>query len=115
MIVKTLDEVKGSETHVGDKTWESRRFLLEKDGMGFSMHDTIIYAGTESIFWYKYHQEAVYCIQGEGTLEDLSNGKTYCSSYIDHLEASILLNVNLSFVVINTLIANFLKNNKHFN
>lgn len=77
MIVKTLDEIKGSETHVGDKTWESRRFLLEKDGMGFSMHDTIIYAGTESIFWYKYHQEAVYCIQGEGTLEDLSNGKTY--------------------------------------
>ncbi len=77
MIVKTLDEVKGSEFHVGDKTWESRRFLLEKDGMGFSMHDTIIYAGTESIFWYKYHQEAVYCIEGEGTLEDLSTGKIY--------------------------------------
>ncbi|MCM3570847.1 ectoine synthase [Neobacillus mesonae] len=77
MIVKTLEEVKGTVDHVEDKTWESRRFILEKDGVGFSMHDTIIYAGTESIFWYKYHIEAVYCIEGEGEIEDLTNGKTY--------------------------------------
>lgn len=77
MIVKSLNEIKGSQDHVDEKNWESRRFLLKKDGMGFSLHDTIIRAGTESIFWYKYHQEAVYCIEGEGELEDLTNGKVY--------------------------------------
>ncbi|MEW9670375.1 ectoine synthase [Ammoniphilus sp. 3BR4] len=77
MIVKSLNEIKGTEDHVDEKNWESRRFLLKKDGMGFSLHDTIIRAGTESIFWYKYHQEAVYCIEGEGEIEDLTNSKTY--------------------------------------
>ena len=77
MIVKSLEEIKGSVDHVDDKNWESRRFILKKDGMGFSLHDTIIRAGTESIFWYKYHQEAVYCIEGEGEIEDLTNNKLY--------------------------------------
>ena len=77
MIVKTLKEVNGSVDHVQEQNWESRRFLLEKDGMGFSLHDTLIHAGTESVFWYKYHQEAVYCVEGEGEIEDLTNGKTY--------------------------------------
>ena len=77
MIVKSLENVKGSNDHVVGETWESRRFLLKKDGVGFSLHDTIIHEGTESTFWYKYHVEAVYCIEGEGELEDLTNGKCY--------------------------------------
>ncbi|HZG72868.1 MAG TPA: ectoine synthase [Chondromyces sp.] len=77
MIVKTLEDVNGSVDHVDEENWESRRIILKRDRMGFSVHDTIIRAGTESIFWYKYHQEAVYCIEGEGELEDLTNGKTY--------------------------------------
>jgi L-ectoine synthase len=77
MIVKSLDSLKGTVDHIDDKNWESRRFLLKKDGMGFSLHDTIIRAGTESRFWYKNHQEAVYCIEGEGELEDITNGVTY--------------------------------------
>jgi L-ectoine synthase len=40
----------------------SRRFLLRKDGMGFSMHETILRAGTETHMWYANHLEAVYCI-----------------------------------------------------
>lgn len=77
MIVKALRQVIGTEDHVNEKNWESRRIILERDGMGFSVHDTIIRAGTENIFWYKYHQEAVYCIEGEGEIEDLSNGQVY--------------------------------------
>ncbi|KRG14051.1 ectoine synthase [Lederbergia galactosidilytica] len=77
MIVKSLESIKNTEDHIDDVNWESRRFLLKKDGMGFSLHDTIIRAGTESTFWYKYHQEAVYCIEGEGEIEDVTNGKTY--------------------------------------
>ncbi len=77
MIVRSLHEMIGSDNHVEGENWESRRFLLAKDGMGFSLHDTIIRAGTESVFWYKHHQEAVYCIEGEGEIEVLETGKVY--------------------------------------
>ncbi|KFI34750.1 L-ectoine synthase, partial [Peptococcaceae bacterium SCADC1_2_3] len=69
MIIKNLEEVIGTENDVGAKNWQSRRFLLKKDGMGFSFHDTIIWVGTETLIWYKHHVEAVYCIEGEGEIE----------------------------------------------
>jgi L-ectoine synthase len=77
MIVKSLEQIQNTKDHVDDTNWESRRFLLKKDGMGFSLHDTIIRAGTETTMWYKNHQEAVYCIEGEGEIETLDNGKVY--------------------------------------
>ena len=79
MIVKHVNELKGTENEVyAEKgTWVSRRFLLKKDGMGFSFHETIIFAGTESYFWYKNHLEAVYCVGGEGEIEDLGTGKIH--------------------------------------
>ncbi|KFD41216.1 L-ectoine synthase [Peptococcaceae bacterium SCADC1_2_3] len=69
MIIKNLEEVIGTENDVGAENWQSRRLLLKKDGMGFSFHDTIIWAGTETLIWYKHHVEAVYCIEGEGEIE----------------------------------------------
>lgn len=77
MIVKHLKDLVGTDDHVDTKTWESRRFLLKKDGMGFSMHDTIIKAGTETHMWYQNHLEAVYCIEGEGEIETVADGKVY--------------------------------------
>jgi L-ectoine synthase len=77
MIVRSLQDIRDTEQHIKGDTWESRRFLLKRDGAGFSLHDTIIHAGTESTFWYKNHVEAVYCIEGEGELEDLTNGNSY--------------------------------------
>jgi L-ectoine synthase len=74
MIVKTLDEVADTRDDVGAATW---RLLLLRDGMGFSLHDTLIHAGTETRMWYANHQEAVYCIEGEGELEDLTDGRRY--------------------------------------
>jgi len=74
MIVRTLDEVRDTERHTRADTWESRRFLLAQDGMGFSMHDTLIHAGTETPMWYRHHLEAVYCIEGQGELEVLPEG-----------------------------------------
>jgi L-ectoine synthase len=71
MIVRTLDEVVGTERDVSAPTWTSRRLLLAKDGMGFSVHDTVLHAGTETTMWYQYHVEAVYCIDGDGELVDL--------------------------------------------
>jgi L-ectoine synthase len=77
MIVRSLKEIKGTENDVNAENWTSRRFLLSKDGMGFSLHDTIIRAGTETTMWYKNHFEAVYCIEGEGEVEVIEDGTVY--------------------------------------
>lgn len=77
MIVRHLDEITGTDGEVSGETWISRRLLLKKDGCGFSLHDTIIKAGTVTDMWYKNHVEAVYCIEGEGEVETVDNGKVY--------------------------------------
>ncbi|HLR61971.1 MAG TPA: ectoine synthase [Lentibacillus sp.] len=77
MIVKSLEDIIGTEDETSGETWTSRRFLLKKDGVGFSVNDTLIKAGTESYFWYKNHIEAVYCIEGEGEIEKVETGDVY--------------------------------------
>jgi L-ectoine synthase len=77
MIVRRFDELADTERHTRAENWESRRFLLEKDGMGFSMHDTTIHPGTETTMWYQHHLEAVYCIEGEGEVEILPDGPVH--------------------------------------
>lgn len=76
MIVKTMKEIVGSECDISWGNGQSRRFLLEKDGMGFSLTNTLVKAGTESLLQYKNHVEACYCIQGDGEIE-LMNGEVY--------------------------------------
>ena len=77
MIVKKLEDIVGTENETSTDTWSSRRLLLAKDKMGFSVHDTIIYAGTETHIWYQNHLEAVYCIEGNGEIETVKDGKVY--------------------------------------
>jgi L-ectoine synthase len=77
MIVRTLDEILDTDRDVRGPTFASHRLLLKKDGMGFSMHDTVMPAGTETTLWYANHLEAVYCIEGTGKIEDLVNGQTH--------------------------------------
>jgi L-ectoine synthase len=77
VIVRSLADVEGSDRDVAAPTWRSRRLLLAADGPAFSLHDTIIHAGTETTMWYRHHVEAVYCIDGHGRLEDLETGRTY--------------------------------------
>ncbi len=74
MIVRTLEEIQSTERNVQAPTFTSRRLLLCKDGMGFSFHDTVLYAGSETYIWYKNHLEAVYCIEGEGQVEVIPDG-----------------------------------------
>lgn len=73
MIVRTLDEIIGTnrDKKASNGNWVSRRFLLKDDNMGFSFHETTIFAGTETLIWYKHHLEAVYCVGGKGELERL--------------------------------------------
>lgn len=77
MKIVKLDDVKNSEHSIEGGNWTSHRLLLKKDGMGFSLHETIIKAGTETHIWYQNHLEAVYCIAGEGEVETLKDGKVY--------------------------------------
>jgi L-ectoine synthase len=67
MIVRKLDEVKTVEWGNG----LSRRFLLEADGMGYTVTDTIVAAGTRSLIEYKNHLEACYCIEGKGSVIEM--------------------------------------------
>jgi len=73
MIIRTLSEVAESEQAVHTDTWSSFRLLTRGDGMGFSLHETWIYPGTETHIWYKYHFEAVYCLEGEGEIVPLDH------------------------------------------
>ena len=79
MIVRNIEEIKGSEREVTaeNDNWISRRLLLKRDGVVFSLSETIIYEGTETYIWYKNHVEAVYCIEGKGEVELVDNNKVY--------------------------------------
>lgn len=79
MIVRTLNEIRGTEreVHAENGNWVSRRFVLDDDRAGFSFHETIIKAGTETRIWYKHHIEAVYCVGGNGEIEDLKTGQIH--------------------------------------
>lgn len=74
MIVRQLEDVVGTPRDVRGSTWSSRRLLLADDQVGFSVHDTVIDAGTTTEMWYKHHVEAVYCIEGRGRLLDRETG-----------------------------------------
>jgi L-ectoine synthase len=72
MIVRRLAEV----TTVDWGNGLSRRFLLESDGMGYTVTDTTVRAGTKSRLEYRRHLEACYCIEGNGEVVDVV-GRSY--------------------------------------
>jgi hypothetical protein len=72
MIVRDLSTAKTVDWGNG----LSRRFLLEADGLGYTVTDTIVRGGTSSRLEYKRHLETCYCIAGRGEVID-SSGKKY--------------------------------------
>lgn len=76
MIVRQLAKLD-AERVIDSENWMSRRLLLRRDGMGFSLHDTIIRAGTSTHIHYANHLEAVYCIQGKGTVTLAGSGEVF--------------------------------------
>jgi L-ectoine synthase len=77
MIVRTTAEITGTGRDVADGTWRSKRIILSGDGVGFSFHETTIEAGSVNEFHYQHHVEAVWVIEGTGTLTDLETGQQY--------------------------------------
>lgn len=75
MIIRNIDNLRGTEREINSKNWSSTRLLLKDDNMGFSFHETIVHQGTQTNIWYKNHLEAVYCIDGIGQIEEESGKK----------------------------------------
>jgi len=71
MIVRALSNVKTVEWGSG----LSRRFLLEDDGLGYTVTDTLVRAGTCSPLQYKRHLETCYCIGGHGEVVDTDGNR----------------------------------------
>lgn len=56
----------------------SLRFLLERDGMGYSLtHTTVHPAAGKQTWHYKSHLEACYCLRGHGILRDVEGDTTH--------------------------------------
>lgn len=72
MLVRTLSEAKTVDWGNG----LSRRFLLASDGLGYTVTDTIVRAGTRSNLHYRHHLEACYCVEGSGWVTD-DDGQSY--------------------------------------
>jgi L-ectoine synthase len=66
MIVRKLEEVACVDWGNG----LSRRFLTQHDGVGYTVTDTIVRAGTKSRLEYRNHLESCYCISGSGEVID---------------------------------------------
>jgi L-ectoine synthase len=96
MIVRSLEQILGTERDIDSGSGHSRRLLLEADGMGFTLTDTFLKAGNDTYLQYKNHLESNYCIEGEGEVEGpdgtkypLRPGVMYCLDKHDahHLRA----------------------------
>jgi L-ectoine synthase len=74
MIVRTVDELAGSDRDIEGEGWRSRRILRRDDGMGHSLHWTEIKAGTELDLRYRNHFESNLVLAGEGEVTDVDNG-----------------------------------------
>jgi L-ectoine synthase len=77
MIIRDYNDAKNSDRRVTAEGWESVRLLLKGDDMGFSFHITTIHADAELHMHYKNHLESVYCISGEGSIEDCASGEVH--------------------------------------
>ena len=77
MIVRTRENIRGTKGEVKTESWSSYRLLHEEDSMGVTLTDAILEPGLDQTWWYRNHLEAVYCLEGEGTLEDLVTGDVY--------------------------------------
>lgn len=66
MIIRKHDDVRSVDWGNGT----SRRFLTTSDGLGYTVTDTVVRAGTKSRLEYRRHLEACYCIGGSGEVVD---------------------------------------------
>jgi L-ectoine synthase len=77
MIVKRLEDIIGTKGEAHGDKWHSLRLLHSEDGMGVTLTDSILEEGFEMVLWQKNHLEACYCLEGEGTVEELDSATVH--------------------------------------
>lgn len=77
MIIRTAENETNGPNHSVFPTGTSLRLLTRVDGVGFSLHDTNLKAGSTLTLWYKNHIEANYVIEGTGVLTNLETGEEF--------------------------------------
>ncbi len=77
MLVRSVQDLDDTDRDIKTPNWRSKRIVLAKEGVGFSVHETTLYAGTVNDFWYANHIEAVFIVEGEGELLDKETGETH--------------------------------------
>lgn len=75
MLIRHLDQISGTERDVHGGGWRSRRLVVADDGLKYSFHVTTLDEGARLQFEYRDHRETVFCIEGEGIIEDLTAGR----------------------------------------
>ena len=77
MFVRDVKDILGTERDVTGKGWKSRRLIVARDGLKYSVHETILEANTTLSFTYAAHRETVYCIEGKGSVQNVLTGETW--------------------------------------
>ncbi|MCC5697105.1 ectoine synthase, partial [Klebsiella pneumoniae] len=77
MIVRHLSDIEDTDADIKTPNWRSKRIVLAKEKVGFSVHETTLYAGTVNDFWYANHIEAVFIVEGEGEILDKATGEVH--------------------------------------
>lgn len=75
MFISSISETIGTDRDVQGEGWKSRRVILAGDGMGYSVHETTVAAGTRLHLSYENHRETVYCLRGRGTILDVETAE----------------------------------------
>ena len=70
MKIVRVKDLENTERDVEFNAGNSIRILLEKDGMGFSFHQTRIRKGGPYHWHYKSHLESCYCVSGGGWIKE---------------------------------------------
>ncbi len=74
MIIRSADDVTGTEHDVTGDGWRSRRILTAVDGMGYSLNDVLIEPGFDLELEYRHHYEACYVVSGAMEITNLETG-----------------------------------------
>lgn len=77
MIVRTLEEIEGTELDVRGDGWRAQRLFVKADGLGFSLSETTVDGGAEMNLWYKHHNEACFVIEGEAEITERDTGAVH--------------------------------------
>jgi len=77
MKFRHLNDVLDTNRIIEAPDWSSRGLVLRDDRMGYSVHDVLVQSGTVSRTQHKYHLETVYCVRGEGEVENVKSGKVH--------------------------------------